>query len=283
MTMSTRTLSSRLMRSTHGPSTGVRPSTVMPRVVKKLTAAVRSSTTTLTWSNLLIVMPPGHSRAMRCRPGRPFSRVGRGLAGRQRHAVWLREEIDQAFMFEEIVGASAVLKTVLSHVVNVAPTDSTVLISGETGTGKELIPRAIHKHSRRTKRAFVSMNCAATPPSLIASELFGHEKGAFTGGLENLLDGVNRPVPVTLSRTHSEQAIEERVLRRRRLEPGQRPEVVVRVVAHAGECHVDQRAVVGLEREPEIELQRAVGVRGHPIGAAEDAAAQAFAFKRPAG
>jgi len=96
----------------------------------------------------------------------------------------LREEIDQAFMFEEIVGASAALKSVLSHVSKVAPTDSTVLISGETGTGKELIARAIHKHSRRAERAFVSLNCAATPPSLIASELFGHEKGAFTGAVQ---------------------------------------------------------------------------------------------------
>jgi formate hydrogenlyase transcriptional activator len=96
----------------------------------------------------------------------------------------LREEIDQASMFEEIVGASGALKTVLSHVAKVAPTDSTVLISGETGTGKELIARAIHKHSRRAERAFVSLNCAATPPSLIASELFGHEKGAFTGAVQ---------------------------------------------------------------------------------------------------
>jgi PAS domain S-box-containing protein len=96
----------------------------------------------------------------------------------------LREEVDQASMFEEIVGASAALKTVLSHVSKVAPTDSTVLISGETGTGKELIARAIHKHSRRAERAFVSLNCAATPPSLIASELFGHEKGAFTGAVQ---------------------------------------------------------------------------------------------------
>ena len=96
----------------------------------------------------------------------------------------LREEIDQAFMFEEIVGASPALKSVLSHVSMVAPTDSTVLISGETGTGKELVARAIHKHSRRSERAFVSLNCAATPPSLIASELFGHEKGAFTGAVQ---------------------------------------------------------------------------------------------------
>ncbi len=96
----------------------------------------------------------------------------------------LREEIDQAFMFEEIVGASPALKSVLTHVSKVAPTDSTVLISGETGTGKELIARAIHKHSRRADRAFVSLNCAATPPSLIASELFGHEKGAFTGAVQ---------------------------------------------------------------------------------------------------
>jgi len=96
----------------------------------------------------------------------------------------LREEIDQAFMFEEIVGASPALKAVLSHVARVAPTDSTVLISGETGTGKELIARAVHKHSRRSERAFVSLNCAATPPSLIASELFGHEKGAFTGAVQ---------------------------------------------------------------------------------------------------
>ena len=96
----------------------------------------------------------------------------------------LREEISRTSMFEEIVGASPALKAVLSHVSKVAPTDSTVLISGETGTGKELIARAIHMHSRRAERAFVSLNCAATPTSLIASELFGHEKGAFTGAAQ---------------------------------------------------------------------------------------------------
>jgi PAS domain S-box-containing protein len=93
----------------------------------------------------------------------------------------LREEIDKASMFEEIVGTSDALKGVLVQVSKVAPTDSTVLITGETGTGKELIARAIHKRSNRSARAFVSVNCAAIPPSLIASELFGHEKGAFTG------------------------------------------------------------------------------------------------------
>jgi PAS domain S-box-containing protein len=95
----------------------------------------------------------------------------------------LRQEIDHAFMFEEIVGSSAALKTVLSNLSQVAPTDSTVLILGETGTGKELIARAIHKRSRRSDQVFVSVNCAAIPPALIASELFGHEKGAFTGAL----------------------------------------------------------------------------------------------------
>ena len=87
-------------------------------------------------------------------------------------------------MFEQIVGSSPALQTVLSCVSKVAPTDSTVLITGETGTGKELVARAIHKRSNRASRAFVSVNCAAIPSSLIASELFGHEKGAFTGALQ---------------------------------------------------------------------------------------------------
>ena len=96
----------------------------------------------------------------------------------------LREEIDVNRMFEEIVGASPALQTVLSQVAKVAPTDSTVLITGETGTGKELIARAIHKRSQRSSRAFVSVNCAAIPRDLLASELFGHEKGAFTGATQ---------------------------------------------------------------------------------------------------
>ena len=96
----------------------------------------------------------------------------------------LREEIDHSSMFEEIIGSAPALRQVLGQVSKVAPTDSTVLISGETGTGKELIARAIHKRSNRAARVFISVNCAAIPQSLVASELFGHEKGAFTGALQ---------------------------------------------------------------------------------------------------
>jgi len=99
----------------------------------------------------------------------------------------LRDEVDRTSMFEEIVGASTTLKTVLSRIAKVAPTDSSVFISGETGTGKELIARAIHKRSQRSERAFVSVNCAALAPTLISSELFGHEKGAFTGATQRRL------------------------------------------------------------------------------------------------
>ena len=98
--------------------------------------------------------------------------------------IALREEINQASMFEEIVGSSGALRIVSLEVAKVAPTDSTVLILGETGTGKELIARAIHKRSKRSGRAFIRVNCAAIPASLIASELFVHEKGAFTGALQ---------------------------------------------------------------------------------------------------
>jgi formate hydrogenlyase transcriptional activator len=96
----------------------------------------------------------------------------------------LREELDKAGMFEDIIGTSQPLRAVLANVSHVAPTDSTVLITGETGTGKELVARAIHKGSARASHPFVSVNCAATPPALIASDLFGHEKGAFTGALQ---------------------------------------------------------------------------------------------------
>ena len=101
--------------------------------------------------------------------------------------IALREEVDKTSMFEEIVGESPVLQAVLASVAKVAPGDTTVLITGETGTGKELIARAIHKRSHRALRAFVSVNCAAIPQALIASELFGHEKGAFTGAIQRRL------------------------------------------------------------------------------------------------
>ncbi|MGB8536215.1 MAG: sigma 54-interacting transcriptional regulator [Acidobacteriaceae bacterium] len=104
-----------------------------------------------------------------------------------RENLVLREEIEQVSMFEEIVGRSPAIQKVTARVAKVAGTDSTVLITGETGTGKELIARAIHKRSSRASRAFVSVNCAAIPRDLIASELFGHEKGAFTGALQRRL------------------------------------------------------------------------------------------------
>jgi len=105
----------------------------------------------------------------------------------QKENLALREEIDQSSMFEEIVGSSDVIRKILTQVTKVAPSDSTVLVLGETGTGKELIARAIHKRSKRSSRAFITVNCAAIPASLIASELFGHEKGAFTGAIQRRL------------------------------------------------------------------------------------------------
>jgi PAS domain S-box-containing protein len=102
----------------------------------------------------------------------------------QHENVALREEIDRASTFEEIVGISKALKAVVSQIAKVAPMDSTVLITGETGTGKELIARAVHKRSERSEHPFISVNCATFTPTLISSELFGHEKGAFTGAMQ---------------------------------------------------------------------------------------------------
>jgi formate hydrogenlyase transcriptional activator len=105
----------------------------------------------------------------------------------QEENLLLREELDQRSMFEEIVGASPALRKVLSRISRVAPTDATVLLVGETGTGKELLARAIHRRSTRAAQALIAVNCAALPPALVASELFGHEKGAFTGAAQRRL------------------------------------------------------------------------------------------------
>jgi len=152
----------------------------------------------------------------------------------------LRDEVEQTSMFDEIVGTSNPLKAVLSRIGKVAPTNSTVLITGETGTGKELIARAIHKKSQRAGRSFVSVNCAAIPRDLIPSELFGHEKGAFTGATQRrlgrfeladggtiFLDEVGELLPDT-------QVALLRVLQERELERvggGQPIHVDVRVIA----------------------------------------------------
>jgi PAS domain S-box-containing protein len=152
----------------------------------------------------------------------------------------LREEIDKASMFEEIVGTSPALKAVLLRISKVAPSDSTVLITGETGTGKELVARAIHRRSVRSSRPFVSVNCAAIPRDLMASELFGHERGAFTGAIQRrlgrfeladggtiFLDEVGELLPDT-------QAALLRVLQEREFERvggSQRIHVNVRIIA----------------------------------------------------
>jgi transcriptional regulator with GAF, ATPase, and Fis domain len=159
----------------------------------------------------------------------------------------LRDKVDRASMFEGIVGPSKPLKTVLARIAKVAPTDSTVLITGETGTGKELIARAVHKRSRRSAHAFVSVNCAALAPSLISSELFGHERGAFTGAVQRrlgrfemadggtiFLDEVGELLP-------DSQAALLRVLQEREFERvgGERP------------IHVDVRVIAATNRDLE--------------------------------
>src|SRR5271155_1869303 len=122
-----------------------------------------------------------------CAAGTDIEDRRRGEEKLREENLALREEIDRSSMYEEIVGSSKALRAVLSQVGKVAPTDSTVLILGETGTGKEMIAGAIHKRSNRSTKAFIRINCAAIPPSLIASELYGHEKGAFTGALQRRL------------------------------------------------------------------------------------------------
>ena len=114
------------------------------------------------------------------------SRIGRSSTGQNKlseEKLYLQDEIRTEYNFEEIIGESPVLKSVLEQLQTVAPTDSTILVLGETGTGKELIARAIHNLSARRERTLVKVNCAAIPTGLLESELFGHEKGAFTGAI----------------------------------------------------------------------------------------------------
>jgi formate hydrogenlyase transcriptional activator len=130
----------------------------------------------------------GHGRLIRwCAAGTDIDDRRQGEEKLREENIALREEISRSSPYEEIVGSSMPLRRVLSQVSKVAPTDSTVLLLGETGTGKELIASAIHQRSKRSTRAFIRVNCAAIPPSLVASELFGHEKGAFTGALQRRL------------------------------------------------------------------------------------------------
>jgi PAS domain S-box-containing protein len=152
----------------------------------------------------------------------------------------LREEIDQASMFEEIVGSSPALQTVLSSISKVAPSNSTVLITGETGTGKELFARSIHRRSNRSAGPFISVNCAAIPRDLIPSELFGHEKGAFTGAMQKrlgrfeLADGGTIFLDEVGELSPDTQAAILRVLQEREFErvgAGQSIPVDVRVIA----------------------------------------------------
>jgi PAS domain S-box-containing protein len=169
----------------------------------------------------------------------------------QQENVALREEIDKTSMFEEIVGGSPALTAVLSRVTKVAASDSTVLITGETGTGKELLARAIHRRSRRSARAFVAVNCAAIPRELVASELFGHEKGAFTGALQRrlgrfeLADGGTIFLDEVAELSPDTQAALLRVLQERELER----------VGGTQPIHVDVRVIAATNRDLEAAVE----------------------------
>ena len=123
-----------------------------------------------------------------------YGRVTEARDRLEEERLYLESEIRSEYNFEDIVGKSAALRKVLDQIAIVAPTQSTVLLHGETGTGKELFARAIHNLSPRRERTFVRLNCAAIPSGLVESELFGHEKGAFTGALMQKKAGSSWPI-----------------------------------------------------------------------------------------
>jgi transcriptional regulator with GAF, ATPase, and Fis domain len=179
-----------------------------------------------------------------------------------RENLALRDEVDRASMFEEIVGTSKPLKAVLSRIAKVASTDSTVFVTGETGTGKELIARAVHKRSQRSGRAFVSVNCAAFAPTLISSELFGHEKGAFTGATQRrlgrfeLADGGTIFLDEVGELLLDTQVALLRVLQEREFERvgGRQP------------IHVDVRVIAATNRDPKAAIANGAFARTCFIG-----------------
>src|SRR5579863_3575250 len=172
----------------------------------------------------------------------------------QQENVALREEVDKASMFEEIVGESPALAAVLSRVAKVAGSDSTVLITGETGTGKELIARAIHRRSRRSSSAFVAVNCAAIQRELIASELFGHERGAFTGAIHRrpgrfeLADGGSLFLDEVGELSPEVQVALLRVLQEREFER----------LGGSQRIRVDVRVIAATNRDLSVEIERGV-------------------------
>jgi formate hydrogenlyase transcriptional activator len=170
---------------------GVRSYVRAPLVVRDRLIGVimfsRRSTRRFTADEVEILEAVARPMAMAVSNSLAYEEIRRLKEELEAENLVLREEIDQESMFEEIVGSSRALREVLARIEKVARTDSTVMITGETGTGKELIARAIHRRSQRAARALIKVNCAALPEALIASELFGHEKGAFTGALAQRL------------------------------------------------------------------------------------------------
>ncbi|HBD08077.1 MAG TPA: Fis family transcriptional regulator, partial [Syntrophobacteraceae bacterium] len=147
----------------------------------QLEQRVAERTTELSSTNEQLRVEIGEHKRAEENLQQAFAEIERYKSQLEAESAYLREEIRSEHNFQEIIGGSDALKYVLYKVNQIAPTDTTALILGETGTGKELIARAIHSASSRKERPLVKVNCAALPANLIESELFGHERGAFTG------------------------------------------------------------------------------------------------------